>query len=89
LDLSVNKSIKDFLKNKFQSWYADGIVYQLKDIDGDCISTMQPVDLRMSVSKPLGAKWLIEAFKYIKSHPSIITNGYNKAGITHACLDLN
>ena len=56
LDLSINKPLKDFLKRKFQSWYADRISQQLKES-----KAINPVDLRLSVMKPLSAKWILEA----------------------------
>lgn len=39
------------------------------------------VDLRMSVVKPLGARWMISLYDYFKSHSEIIINGYKTAGI--------
>ena len=39
------------------------------------------IDLRLSVMKPLGAKWLIELYDYIKSKPDTIKNGFKEAGI--------
>ena len=50
LDLSVNKSAKDFLRGKFQHWYSDKIFDQYEDG-----STLQPVTFPMHVMKPLGA----------------------------------
>ena len=57
VDLSVNKAVKDFLKWKFQLWYADNIQKQLKTTSNEDI---KPVDLRLAVMKPLSAKWLID-----------------------------
>ena len=48
LDFSVNKASKDFLRSKFQNWYAQEVV-----------------DLRLSVVKPLGARWMISLYDYI------------------------
>ena len=42
---------------------------------------MEPIDLRMSVIKPLGAKWLVNLYDCLKSKPSIIINGFKEAGI--------
>ena len=49
LDVSVNKSSKEFLHQKFHSWYAGSVSAQF-------IGTKpkQPVDLHLSVVKPLG-----------------------------------
>lgn len=73
LDVSVNKSIQEFLCGQFHEWYSDVISQQLKSDDG---STSQPVDLRMSVVKPVGAKWLIKAYDYMKSNGNIVRNGF-------------
>ena len=54
LDLSVNKSAKDFMRSKFQEWYG-GIIYkQLED------QIEEEVDMRLSVMKPLTAGWIID-----------------------------
>ena len=44
-------------------------------------TSKEPVDLRLSVMKPLGAKWLVELHDYIKGKPDIIKNGFKEAGI--------
>ena len=84
LDVSVNKSVKEFLHQKFHSWYADSVSTQLGGT-----KPRQPVDLRLSVVKPLGAKWLVDLFDYMKTKPEIIRNGFKEAGILkNATLDL-
>ena len=40
-----------------------------------------PVDLRMSIMKPLGAAWLVGAYNYIKEKDSM-KNGFKAADIT-------
>ena len=76
LDVSINKPVKDFLRAKFQSWYAEQIVTQ-KNSD----QAVQPVDVRLSIVKPIGAKWMIAVSDYIRSHPEMIINGFKKVGI--------
>ena len=39
-----------------------------------------PIDLCLSVMKPLNAKWLLEAHNYLKRNPAI-TNGFKASGI--------
>ena len=78
LDLSLNKAAKDFLRSQFQSWYANKIHEQLKQDKCD------PVDLRLTVMKTLGAKWIIELSRYIQSKPSLIINGFKEEGIIDA-----
>ena len=50
-----------------------------KDLDE---SRQVPVDLHLSVMKPLNAIWLNEAQKYLQNNPSIIRNGLKASGIT-------
>ena len=76
LDLSVNKAAKEFLRRSFQTWYALQVCSQL---EGKTLKA--PVDLRLSVMKPLGAKWLVDLFDYLKGKPDIIKNGFKEAGI--------
>ena len=76
MDISVNKAAKNFLRQKFQEWYADKICEQL------CESKeIIPVDLKLSVVKPLGAVWMIQLYDYLKSEPQLIQNGFKGAGI--------
>ena len=51
LDLSINKPVKEFLRRKFQEWYASQIASQLE-------ADTQQVDMYLSIMKPLCAKWL-------------------------------
>ena len=41
----------------------------------------ETVDLKMSVVKPLGARWLKEVYDYMLLNPNIIINGFRGAGI--------
>ena len=77
LDVSVNKAAKNFLRDQFQEWYAQQLSDQI--LDG---KKAEPVDLRMSVVKPLGAKWMLNLHGYFKAHPEIIQNGFKASGIT-------
>ena len=49
-----------YMRSSFQKWYA----HQVKLQNGN----HEPVDLRLSVLKPLGAKWFINAFLHIQHH---------------------
>ena len=62
LDLSVNKTAKDFLRKCFQKWYALQVCSQLEGK-----TSKEPVDLKLSVMKPLGEKWLVELSDYMKA----------------------
>ena len=76
LDVSVNRSAKHFIRGKFESWYADRIMAQQGN--GQDI---QLVDLRLSVVKPIGARWMIDLYDYLMN-PSIITHGFKHVGIS-------
>ena len=77
MDLSVNKPAKEFMRRKFQEWYAIEVQKQLDQGATD----ITPVDLRMSIMKPLGAKWLVSLYDYFKTNDSIVLNGFKAAGI--------
>lgn len=76
LDVSVNKPAKTFLRQQFHKWYAEQICQQLQDK-----ADVTPVDLRLSVVKPLGAQWMIQLYDYMKSKPHIVQNGFRAVGI--------
>ena len=61
LDISINKAVKDFLRSKFQEWFAKQVKSQLS---GE--TAKAPIDLRLSVVK----------YDYLKSKPEIISNGF-------------
>ena len=72
LDVSVNKAAKDFLRGRFNEWYAEKVV------EGD----QGIVDMRLAIMKPISARWMIQLFDYMKANPDIIRNGFRNVGIT-------
>ena len=88
LDISLNKSVKDFLRKMFQEWYADQVMSQLDD-DPGC--TIQPISLTGAAVKSKTASWLVQMFDYVESNPHLIVNSFLEAGITqaidHCCHD--
>ena len=76
MDLSVNKALKNSMKQQFSEWYSSVVYKNFSD------EIPPPVDLRMSIMKPLGAQWIKNAFSHIKGNSTIITNGFTAAGIT-------
>ena len=76
LDLSVNKAAKEFLRRKFHEWYAKQVCLQLQQN-----GKQSPIDLRLSIVKPLGAQWMVELYDYLKSKPDTIRNGFKEAGL--------
>ena len=83
MDLSVNKPAKDFLKRRFEEWYAGKIYQQLEGSDLETAG-LQPVDLSMPVLKEKGAEWLTEMGEYLSDNPQIIVNGFIRSGISDA-----
>ena len=75
LDVSVNKSAKEYLRRQFHQWYSDQVCRQFET------DTVAFIGLQMSVVKQLGAKWLIGLYEYMKSNPNISINGFKEAGI--------
>ena len=59
LDLSINKTAKDCLRLQFQEWYAKEIHLQLHRT-----TEVTPIDLKLSVIKPLSASWIDLLFNY-------------------------
>ena len=59
-----------FLYGKFQDWFAQQVASHKR---GE--KPIEPVDLRLSVIKPLGAQWLVELYDHFKAKSSVIYNG--------------
>ena len=77
LDVSLNRAAKQFLRKKFENWYADNIVAQK-----NTRKELEPVDRRLAIVKPIAAKWMISLYDYLVAHPHIIRNGFKHVGIT-------
>ena len=81
LDLTVNGPAKQFLKGKFQEWYAREIAKQVdKGIDVYSID----VNTKLSVMKPIYARWLVGLYDHLRNKPEVIRKGYEMAGIVEA-----
>ena len=76
LDASANKAAKDFVRSQFQKWYSEQLQKQMSK------GVKEPVDLRLSVVKPVAAEWFVKLHDYLLSKPNIIINGFKGAGIT-------
>ncbi len=78
LDLNVNAFAKQFLKRKFESWYADKVTQEVntgKDVYSISIET------KLSIVKPLHAKWLISLYDHMKNNPEMVTKSFKMAKI--------
>ena len=74
----LHVSVKDFLRDQFHKWYAEQIQKQMSDD----VLVKELVDLRLSIIKPIAAKWFVNLYDYLVSKPDIIKNGCKGAGIT-------
>ena len=85
-DISVNKPVKSFLKEQFSIWYSEQLFKQFEDQSDVPLEdvTVDPVDLSLGNMKNIGAKWLVEAAKYITDNPQFTVNGFIHAGICQA-----
>ena len=78
LDLTVNKNSKDFLRQEAQSWYSQEIVKQMEA--GKRPDEIK-FDVRISVVKPLHAKWIVKYCDYARNNTDLIINGWKESGI--------
>ena len=78
LDLKVNVYAKEFLKKKFECWYAKQVTNQT-----DCGSIVYDVNvpLKISIIKPIHAKWLIYLYDHLNNSSVTIVKGFAMAGI--------
>ena len=77
LDLTVNKWVKDFMKSKFNEWFAAQLRTELENgVDFANITTM----------KPLHAGWLISFYDKLTSlqGSQVLLSGWRAAGIVEA-----
>ena len=74
LDISVNKPAKEYLRSKFQLWYASRITSSYEQV---CL----PAPMQLSIVKPIGTKWMMDLYDYIKSKPELVINGFRNVGI--------
>ena len=81
LDLTVNGAAKQFLKGKFQEWYATEIASQVNEgVDVYSID----ISTKLSVMKPIHARWLAGLYDHIRNKPDLIRKGFEMAGIVEA-----
>ena len=79
IDLTVNAQFKKLMREKFISWYAEEIVH-LEDLN-------EPVDLRLTLVKPLHASWLMDTMAELMLCKDLVTSGFEKAGILETITD--
>lgn len=75
MDLTVNKRAKAFLKGRFEEWYSQQLMKQLKGKDMESVE-LQPVSLDLQILKELIAKWMVEMANHFAQNPLIIVKGF-------------
>ena len=80
LDSTVNGISKTFLKDKFGVWYAEQVSKQV----GSAGIYSVDVKLKLSVLKPIHARWLISLYDHLRGQVDLIQKGFEKAGINDA-----
>ena len=81
LDISVNKSAKCFIAEKYQDWYAKKVLQQLNR--GVAAHNVK-VDVKLSIMRPLHAQWITEMYHHLKRSKQIEFSGFRKVHITEA-----
>ena len=76
LDLTINDVSKTFLKERFGNWYAREVTRQL---DSGAGVYVVDVKLRLSVLKPIHARWIISLYDYFLNQLELIIKGFEKA----------
>ena len=79
MDLSVQKVVKDKLKQRLQMWYSKSECKLLEK--GFDINDLSPVDLRLSIVKPLAVESLFQTYSDITANKKLIYKGLEKVGI--------
>jgi hypothetical protein len=73
--------MKDEMKKRFQSWYAEEVQKQLQ---AKVPLEQVKVELPSSVMKNKSANWLISSWQTLQQRPVVAIHGFRKAGILHA-----
>ena len=81
LDISVNKSAKCFIVDKYQDWHAEKVLQQLNR--GVAAHDVK-VDVKLSIMKLLLTKWINEMYHHLKCSKQIVISGFRKTHITEA-----
>ena len=81
LDLTVNRSAKQFMRKQFVMYYSEIVWHKLEN--GESVEDIE-VDLRLTAINPLHARWLVSMYNFFTSNKGarIIGKGWKKAGIS-------
>lgn len=80
LDLSVNKSLKNFINKQFNDWYEHTLS---QDDSGDLATTILKSGVQL---RELSCEWMVRAYHHynLAEQTQILTNGFKAAGVSDA-----
>ena len=78
LDLNVNGHAKQFLKRKFENLFAEE---GTKEIEKGMNGFSGNIETKLSIFKPLHARWLISFYDHIQNNRQMIIKAFEMAGI--------
>ena len=78
LDLAVNRSCKAYLRKQTNTWFSDQVQSQIQN--GVTPEKVQ-VDLRISILKPLHAKWVTYFYDCMQNRRDIVLKGWKRSDI--------
>ena len=81
LDISVSKATKPFISDKYNFWLTNEVPQQFRA--GKTAGNVK-VCLKLSVIKPLHAKWIVDLYNTLKDDKEMTITGFRSAGITEA-----
>ena len=81
LHVSVTKTAKSFISGKYNSWLSNEVPKQLR---AEKAHANVKVSLKLSIIKPLYAKWIIDLYNTLKDDKKMAINGFRNAGISEA-----
>ena len=83
LDLNVNGQAIQLLKRKFESWSVDQVTQEKREQIGKETNVYSVNnETKLSVVKPLHARWLLSFYDHMQKNRDMITKGSQMAGIT-------
>ena len=78
LDLNGNGHAKQFLKRKFENWYTEQVT---KEIEKGVNVLSVNIETKLSIVKPLHARWLISFYDHMQNNRQMIIKAFEMAGI--------
>ncbi|KAJ8315224.1 hypothetical protein KUTeg_007374 [Tegillarca granosa] len=79
LDLGINAPFKASMRAQFEDYYAEEVKKQLQN---EVALKDVKVDLRLSVIKPLHAKWIVKSVDDLIKNPDQVKSSWTMAGLS-------